>query len=60
MDRQTDARMDQPKAICPFNFSKVGGIKNMCKLLFDDESISENSKLYHNKFWIDTRTDGRA
>ena len=23
----TDARTDKPKAICPFNFSKVGGIK---------------------------------
>ena len=23
-----DARMDKPKAICPFNFFKVGGIKN--------------------------------
>ena len=32
-DAQTDARTeaegrtDKPKAICPFNFSKVGGIK---------------------------------
>ena len=24
----TDGRADKPKAICPFNFSKVGGIKN--------------------------------
>ena len=23
----TDARTDEPKAICPFNFPKVGGIK---------------------------------
>ena len=23
----TDARTDKPKAICPFNVSKVGGIK---------------------------------
>ena len=24
----TDGRTDKPKAICPFNFFKVGGIKN--------------------------------
>ena len=24
---QADGRMDKPKAICPFSFSKVGGIK---------------------------------
>ena len=27
-DARTDGRTDKPKAICPFNFSKVGGIKN--------------------------------
>ena len=26
MDRRTDAHTDKAKAICPFNFSKVGGI----------------------------------
>ena len=26
-DARTDARTDKAKAICPFNFSKVGGIK---------------------------------
>ena len=26
-DARTDARTDKPKAICPFNFFKVGGIK---------------------------------
>ena len=24
MDGPTDGRMDKPKAVCPFNFSKVG------------------------------------
>ena len=24
---RTDGRTDKPKAICPYNFSKVGGIK---------------------------------
>ena len=28
MHRRTDGRTDKPKAICPFNFSKVGGIIN--------------------------------
>ena len=27
MDAWRDAYTDEPKAICPFNFSKVGGIK---------------------------------
>ena len=26
-DRQTDRQTDKPKAICPSNFFKVGGIK---------------------------------
>ena len=26
-DRQTDTQTDKPKAICPSNFFKVGGIK---------------------------------
>ena len=26
--RRKDERTDKPKAICPFNFFKVGGIKN--------------------------------
>ena len=26
LDGQMDGRSDKPKAICPFNFSKVGGI----------------------------------
>ena len=26
-DRQTDRHTDKPKAICPSNFFKVGGIK---------------------------------
>ena len=30
-DRQTDRQTDKPKAICPSNFFKVGGIK-MVKL----------------------------
>ena len=25
----TDAQTDEPKTICPFNFSKVGGIKSV-------------------------------
>ena len=29
MDGRTEGRTDKPKAICPFNFSKVGGIKNV-------------------------------
>ena len=28
-DRQTDTQTDKPKAICPSNFFKVGGIKNL-------------------------------
>ena len=36
-DRQTDTLTDKPKAICPSNFFKVGGIKIdfnvMCKLI---------------------------
>ena len=28
MHVQTNARMEEPKVICPFNFSKVGGTKN--------------------------------
>ena len=27
MHGRTDGRTDKPKAICPFNFSKIGGIK---------------------------------
>ena len=27
MDGRMEGRTDKPKAICPFNFSKVGGIK---------------------------------
>ena len=27
MDQWMHTHMDKPKAICPFNFSKVGGIK---------------------------------
>ena len=30
----TGARTDEPKAIRPFNFSKVGGIKSMGKKIF--------------------------
>ena len=29
MDGWTKGRTDKPKAICPFNFSKVGGIKSL-------------------------------
>ena len=25
-----DGQTDEPKAICPFNFFKVGGIKTIC------------------------------
>ena len=28
---QTDRQTDKPKAICPSNFFKVGGIKKTCK-----------------------------
>ena len=28
-DAQTDGRTHKPKAICSFNFSKVGGIKHV-------------------------------
>ena len=28
-DARTHTLTDKPKAICPFNFSKVGGIKTM-------------------------------
>ena len=36
-DGRTDAHTDKTKAICPFNFSKVGGIKVL-------EKFSQNEK----------------
>ena len=33
MGARADARTDKPNAICPFNFSKVGGIKSVCTLI---------------------------
>ena len=32
----------------------------MCQLFFDEESNYEISKQYLNKFWTDTRMDGKA
>ena len=32
----TDARTDKPKAICPFNFFKVRGIKTEVKAMFNN------------------------
>ena len=47
-DGRTHARTDKLKAICPFNFSKVGGITNLveghlrpiCVKLFPNQSSS--------------------
>ena len=33
-DRQTDRQTDKPKAICPSNFFKVGGIKIIKSITF--------------------------
>ena len=41
-DGQTDGRMDKPKAICLFDFSKVGGIKT------DEVSGSANVHIIYN------------
>ena len=48
-DRQTDTLTDKPKAICPSNFFKVGGIKNEGKLKGPWKGIKEvicYSKVY--------------
>ena len=44
MDSRTHAHTDKPKAICPFNFSKVGGIKHMCQII--------NSSFEHPKHML--------
>ena len=36
MDGRTDARMDKPKAICPFNFFKVGGIITFFNTIYNN------------------------
>ena len=40
-DGRTDKRLDNPKAICPFNFFKIGGIEMMGK---------KNSQFHSKKF----------
>ena len=66
MDAWTDGLMEgstnEPKAICPFNFSKVGGIKTQCVLVralqlsgwkrfdFFFIDIGTNSQFVHSKF----------
>ena len=46
MDGRTDERKDRPKAICPFNFSKVGGIKIKACFKFRASEATEEKNLY--------------
>ena len=41
---RTHGHTDKPKAICPTNFFKVGGIKNTGQLFFHEEFVYEISK----------------
>ena len=46
--RQTDRQTDKPKAICPSNFFKVGGINYTCCL--QDEHIV--IKMFHSNISV--------
>ena len=44
-DRQTDRQTDKPKAICPSNFFKVGGIKNDHVIFLQPKFIKSAAKI---------------
>ena len=44
VNRRTDRQTDKPKAICPSNFFKVGGIKNR-KMSFNDRKLAKDEQM---------------
>ena len=40
MHKRMDGRTDKPKAICPLNFVKVGGIKKILYLLCKEYTVN--------------------